>query len=85
MSSATVTRTALALPPLEPLYEAPRLPQFDLPEGLAEAYGGPLGFSEPRLYANFVTSLDGVVARPGETQSHRMISANSEADRFVMG
>ncbi|MGH3056787.1 MAG: dihydrofolate reductase family protein [Gaiellaceae bacterium] len=85
MSSATVTRTALVLPPLEPLYEAPRLPQFDLPEGLAEAYGGPLGFSEPRLYANFVTSLDGVVALPGETQSNRMISANSEADRFVMG
>ena len=33
---ATVIRT-LALPPLELLYEAPQLPQFDLPEGLAEA------------------------------------------------
>ena len=85
MSSATVTRTALALPPLEPLFEAPELPEFDLPEGLAEAYGGPLGFSEPRLYANFVASLDGVVAIPGEIQSNRMISAHSEADRFVMG
>lgn len=81
---ATVIRT-LALPPLELLYEAPQLPQFDLPEGLAEAYGGPLGFSEPRLYANFVASLDGVVALPGEIQSNRMISAHSEADRFVMG
>jgi riboflavin biosynthesis pyrimidine reductase len=85
LSSATVTHAALALPPLEPLYEAPRLPAFDLPKGLAEAYGGPLGFSEPRLYANFVASLDGVVALPGEIQSNRMISAHSEADRFVMG
>jgi riboflavin biosynthesis pyrimidine reductase len=85
LSSATVTHTTLALLPLEPLYETPRLPAFDLPEGLAVAYGGPLGFSEPRLYANFVASLDGVVALPGEIQSNRMISADSEADRFVMG
>jgi riboflavin biosynthesis pyrimidine reductase len=85
LSSAAATRTTLPLPPLEPLYEAPRLPQFDLPEGLAEAYGGPLGLSEPLLYANFVASLDGVVALPGEIQSNRMISAHSEADRFVMG
>lgn len=85
MSRATPTRAALALPPLEALYEAPDLPELDLPPGLAEAYGGPLGFSEPRLYANFVASLDGVVAIPGEIQSNRMISAHSEADRFVMG
>ena len=85
MSRATPTRAALALPPLEALYEAPDLPELELPPGLAEAYGGPLGFSEPRLYANFVASLDGVVAIPGEIQSNRMISAHSEADRFVMG
>jgi riboflavin biosynthesis pyrimidine reductase len=85
LSPATVTRTALALPPLEPLFESPGLPEFDLPARLAETYGGPLGFSESRLYANFVASLDGVVAIPGETQSNRMISAHSEADRFVMG
>lgn len=85
MSPTTVTRTALALPPLEPLFESAELPEFDLPAGLAETYGGPLGFSEPRLYANFVASLDGVVAISGEIQSNRMISAHSEADRFVMG
>jgi riboflavin biosynthesis pyrimidine reductase len=85
VSSVTVTRTPLALPPLEPLFEAAELPEFDLPAGLAETYGGPLGFSEPRLYANFVASLDGVVAIRGEVQSNRMISAQSEADRFVMG
>jgi riboflavin biosynthesis pyrimidine reductase len=85
VSSVTVTRTTLALPQLEPLFQAAELPEFDLPAGLAETYGGPLGFSEPRLYANFVASLDGVVAIPGEIQSNRMISAHSEADRFVMG
>jgi riboflavin biosynthesis pyrimidine reductase len=85
VSSVTVTRTTLALRPLEALFQAAELPQFDLPAELAETYGGPLGFSEPRLYANFVASLDGVVAIPGEIQSNRMISAHSEADRFVMG
>jgi riboflavin biosynthesis pyrimidine reductase len=79
------TSTILALPTLEPLYETPELPEFELPAGLADAYGGPLGFAEPRLYANFVASLDGVVALPGELQSNRIISGHSEADRFVMG
>jgi riboflavin biosynthesis pyrimidine reductase len=86
VNSVTVTtRTTLALHPLEPLVESPELPEFDLPEALTEVYGGPLGFSEPRLYVNFVASLDGVVALPAEIQSNRMISAHSEADRFVMG
>src|SRR5215211_7184073 len=85
MSAATVTRPTMGLRPLEPLFQAAELPEFDLPTGLAETYGGPLGFSVPRLYANFVASLDGVVAIPGEIQSNRMISAHSEADRFVMG
>jgi riboflavin biosynthesis pyrimidine reductase len=82
LSSAPVTHN---LPRLEPLFETPDLPEFDLPLRLAEAYGGPLGFREPRLLANFVASVDGVVAIPGEIQSNRMISAHSEADRFVMG
>jgi riboflavin biosynthesis pyrimidine reductase len=85
LSPPTVTRTTLALPLLEPLFETSKLPEFDLPVALAEAYGGPLGFSQPRLYANFVASLDGVVAIPGDIQSNQMISAHSVADRFVMG
>jgi riboflavin biosynthesis pyrimidine reductase len=85
LSPATVPNTTLALPALEPLFEAPELPEFELPAELAQAYGGPLGFSEPRLYANFVASLDGVVAIPGDIQSNRMISAHSAADRFLMG
>jgi riboflavin biosynthesis pyrimidine reductase len=85
MTPTTVMETTNKLPLLEPLYETPDLPEFDLPVGLAEAYGGSLGFSRPRLYANFVTSLDGVVAIPDETQSSRMISGHNKADRFVMG
>jgi riboflavin biosynthesis pyrimidine reductase len=73
------------LRPLEVLYEESELPDFGLPDELAEAYGGPLGFTEPRVYANFVSSLDGVVAIPGVLQSNRLIAAASEADRFVMG
>jgi riboflavin biosynthesis pyrimidine reductase len=85
LSSSTVAGAPLALRPLETLYAARGPREFELPLGLTEAYGGPLGFPEPRLFANFVASIDGVVAIPGETQSNRMISANSEADRFVMG
>jgi hypothetical protein len=85
LRSATVTRTTHALPALESLFEIPEVPEFDVPVALTRAYGGPLGFLEPRLYANFIASLDGVVAIPGETHSNRMISAHSEADRFVMG
>jgi riboflavin biosynthesis pyrimidine reductase len=84
VSVATVTHPRAALV-LEQLYESQGLPEFDLPSELAEAYGGPLGFSEPRLYANFVATLDGVVALPGQPHSSRLISEYSTADRFVMG
>jgi riboflavin biosynthesis pyrimidine reductase len=85
VSVATVTDPRAALPVLEQLYESQGLSEFDLPSELAEAYGGPLGFSEPRLYANFVATLDGVVALPGQPHSGRLISGYSAADRFVMG
>ncbi|MGH7903725.1 MAG: dihydrofolate reductase family protein [Candidatus Dormibacteraceae bacterium] len=72
--------------PLEVLYERPGLPAYDLPPELARLYGGSLGFSPPRVYANFVSSLDGVVAldEPG-VPSGPAISGRSEADRLVMG
>lgn len=73
------------LEPLEVLYEAADLPAFDLPPALLELYGGRLGFEEPRVYANFVSTLDGVVAIPSLVQSNKLISAGSEGDRFVMG
>lgn len=71
--------------PLELLYEDPELPAFDLPDELRDVYGGSLGFQEPCLYANFVSTLDGVVAIPSLVQSSKLISGDSESDRFVMG
>ncbi len=67
------------------LYEAEGLPAYDLPDQLQAAYGGSLGFSEPRLVANFVASVDGVVALPEVPGSTRLISDDSSADRFVLG
>ncbi len=75
----------LPLEQLELLYEAGGLPRLDLPEQLRAHYGGCLGFERPRVFANFVSSLDGVVAIPDRTQSSSIISDHSEADRFVMG
>ncbi len=70
---------------LELLCEAEGLPAFDLPEELESAYGGPFGLAPPLLYANFVETLDGVVAIRSEPRSNRLVSAGSETDRFVMG
>ena len=69
---------------LELLFESPDLPRFPLPDALAACYGGALGFSQPRLYANFVASVDGVVALREGTNSGSVISGHSAADRFVM-
>jgi riboflavin biosynthesis pyrimidine reductase len=74
-----------ALRPLEVLHEESGLHDFEIPDDLAALYGGPLGFTEPSIFANFVSSLDGVVAIPGELQSSHLIAGASEADRFVMG
>ena len=60
------------------------LPRWDVPEQLATLYGGPIGLDEPCVVANFVESLDGVVAVPRLPRSHAVISDESEADRFVL-
>ncbi|WP_404952728.1 RibD family protein [Streptomyces sp. 147326] len=68
------------------LYEEAGQSSFGLPRSLATAYGGDLGFSPPCVYANFVTSLDGVVALgPEYRSSGSAISGREPADRFVMG
>jgi riboflavin biosynthesis pyrimidine reductase len=71
--------------PLELLWETGGLPAFDLPGELRELYGGALGFDEPCVFANFVSTIDGVVAIPSVPKSNRLIAAGSEADRFVLG
>ena len=70
---------------IELLFERADLPRFALPEALSSIYGGEVGFATPRLYANFVTSLDGVVSLAGDGESGHIISQDDEADRFVMG
>src|SRR5919106_1935118 len=71
--------------PFDVIYETDGLPSQELPPQLGRLYGGDLGFKSPRLYANFVSSLDGVVAIEAVDQSSQMISGNSRPDRFVMG
>lgn len=71
--------------PLELLWETEGLPAFDLPAELEKLYGGSFGLAPPLLYVNFVETLDGVVAIRGERLTNRLVSGDSEADRFVMG
>lgn len=70
--------------PLTVLAEDGDLPRWDLPGELQRLYGGTLGFGEPCLVANFVESLDGVVAVPGLPRSHAIIAGESKPDRFVL-
>ena len=73
------------LEPFELLYEAESLPGVELPTGLRRLHAGDLGLEEPRFYANFVSTLDGVVAIPDRPGSNDLIAADSDADRFLMG
>ena len=70
---------------LEVLHEVPSLPRTALPAELRRLHGGDLGFREPCLYANFVATLDGVVAIPTMRNSNTFIARDSDADRFLMG
>jgi riboflavin biosynthesis pyrimidine reductase len=70
--------------PFTVLAEEDDLPRWDVPELLATLYGGSLGLDEPCVVANFVESLDGVVAVPRLPRSHAVIGDESEADRFVL-
>jgi riboflavin biosynthesis pyrimidine reductase len=60
-----------------------------MPDELVERYGGtleiPIVPGRPTLIANFVSTLDGIVALgPGEERGGGVISGRFEADRFVM-
>jgi riboflavin biosynthesis pyrimidine reductase len=70
--------------PIELLDEPDGLPAFTLPRGLAERYPGTLGFPTECVYANFVETLDGVVALPEVPRANRLIADASETDHFVM-
>jgi riboflavin biosynthesis pyrimidine reductase len=70
--------------PLRVLAEDEDLPHWDVPEQIAALYGGAIGLDEPCVVANFVESLDGVVAVPRLARSHALLGDESEADRFVL-
>jgi riboflavin biosynthesis pyrimidine reductase len=68
-------------PPLQTLLgEAPA----DLPTALLASYGGGLGLPAASVYANFVTSVDGIVAIGDIPASSMVIGGRDEGDRFVM-
>jgi riboflavin biosynthesis pyrimidine reductase len=70
---------------IELLWEEAGLPDRPLPESLRALYGGGLGFEGPRVFANFVETLDGVVAIPELEKSNALVADESDDDRFVMG
>ncbi len=65
------------------LSEDADLPRWDVPAEIERLYGQ-LGLADECLVANFVESIDGVVAIPGLPRSHAVVSDDSEADRFVL-
>lgn len=56
-----------------------------LPPALAGLHPAGLGFEAPVLYANFVESIDGVVALDPDRPSGPDVSGHNEGDRFLMG
>ena len=70
---------------LELLWERAGLPELELPHDLHERYDGGLGFDEPCVVANFVETLDGIVAIPELEQSNALVADQSDDDKFVMG
>ncbi|HYQ26923.1 MAG TPA: dihydrofolate reductase family protein [Polyangiaceae bacterium] len=70
---------------LELLFDAGKSAALSVPEVLSAAYAGALRLPRECVFANFVASLDGVVALPGDTESGQIISGRNQADRFVMG
>jgi riboflavin biosynthesis pyrimidine reductase len=66
------------------LAEDEDLPRWHIPAELERLYGGAIGLEEPCVIANFVESLDGVVAVPRLPRSHAVIGDESDADKFVL-
>ncbi len=69
-------------PPIEALFGTPG--EADLPARLADSYGSGLGLPETVVFANFVTSIDGIVAIGDLGPSSSVISGRDPGDRFVM-
>jgi riboflavin biosynthesis pyrimidine reductase len=70
---------------LELLWEQGRSRTVELPESLREFYAGDLGFPGECVYANFVATLDGVVAIPDVERSNALVADGSDDDKHLMG
>jgi riboflavin biosynthesis pyrimidine reductase len=73
------------LQPLALLFERDEAGALELPGELRRLYGGDLVLPEQCLFANFVATIDGVVAMPALERSNELIGGGDPADRFVMG
>jgi riboflavin biosynthesis pyrimidine reductase len=69
--------------PFSVLAEDEDLPRWDVPAEIDRVYGA-LGLDEPCVVANFVESLDGVVAVPRLPRSAAVIADESKADSFML-
>jgi len=69
---------------LERLFEVPDGAGIELPPEIEAAHGGGFALPERVVYANFVSSIDGVAAIEGIERSSSVISGAAAADRFVM-
>jgi len=70
---------------LEVLWEQEGLPAVELPASLRAFYAGDLGLARDCVYANFVETLDGVVAIPDVEQSNALVADGSDDDKHLMG
>jgi len=69
---------------LESVFEAGGAPDVPLPDEVTSAYGGSFWLPERVVYANFVSSIDGIAAIGGVEMSSAAISGGASADRFMM-
>jgi len=70
---------------LELLWERAGPSGVELPEELQAFYDGPVGLPERCLFANFVQTIDGVVAIPALERSNALVADSSDDDKFLMG
>jgi riboflavin biosynthesis pyrimidine reductase len=70
-------------PEFQTLFEAPDLSRLEVPPAIEQAYGA-FGLASPVVYANFVASVDGIVAIPGVSRASTLISGGNLADRFLV-
>jgi riboflavin biosynthesis pyrimidine reductase len=82
---ADAIATLTELEPLSLLFERDEGDKIPLPDELRRLYGGDLVLPEESLFANFVATIDGVVAIPALERSNALIAGGNPADRFVMG